>query len=223
VRISRIAILLLLASSVATAQIPSIAAVEPTATFTLDFPGSVPSHYSLRVTRAGAASYESIGKLSPETEGDPFSYQFAMSTRNVTRIFDLAAAAEYFAKGVQVPKGKQANMGKKTLAYEDAQQRHDAVFNYSSHPEIQELTRLFQAIAATMEFARQLQYFHRYQPLALEDNLKRLEEMAKTDDLEEIAALAPILQQIVDDKAILNVSRARAMRLLSRPQVLQTQ
>ena len=67
-----------------------------------------------------------------------------------------------------------------------------------------------------MEFARQLQYFHRYQPLALEEDLKRMEEMAKGNDLLELPAIAPILQQIADDKSVLNVSRVRALRLLGK-------
>jgi hypothetical protein len=66
-----------------------------------------------------------------------------------------------------------------------------------------------------MEFARHLQYFRRYQPLALEEDLKRMEEMAKDNDLKELQAIAPILQDIAEDKSILNVARIRAQRLLA--------
>jgi len=187
----------------------------PAVTFTQDFPESTPSHYSLRVARDGTARYESVGKLTPEAEGDPFSYSFTMSEGNVSRIFDLAAAAKYFDRDVDYKKGRQANTGKKTLSYEDSRHQQQTEFNYSSHVEIQQLTKAFQSIALTMEFARHLQYFHRYQPLALEDDLKRMEEMAKENDLRELHAVAPILQEIAQDKTILNVSRARAQRLLA--------
>ena len=71
-----------------------------------------------------------------------------------------------------------------------------------------------------MEFARRLREFHRYQRLALEEELKRMEEMSKdkdprTRDLEEMQAIAPILREIFDDKTVLNISRARAQRLLA--------
>jgi len=187
----------------------------PVVSFTQDFPESTPSHYSLRVAKNGKASYESMGKLTPEAEGDPFSYTFTMSEANVARIFELAASAKYFDRDVDYRKGRQANTGKKTLKYEDSTRQQQTEYNYSTHSEIQQLTKSFQSIALTMEFARHLQYFRHYQPLALEDDLKRMEEMAKDDDLKELQAIAPILQDIAEDKSILNVARVRAQRLLT--------
>jgi hypothetical protein len=197
-----------LASKLSTPPLPAV-------TFTQDFPESTPSHYSLRVAKDGTARYESMGKLTPEAEGDPFSYNFTMSEGNAARIFDLTASAKYFDRDVDYKKGHQANTGKKVLSYEAATEHHQTEFNYSTHAEIQELTRTFQSIALTMEFARHLQYFRRYQPLALEDDLKRMEEMAKGNDLKELQAIAPILQNIAEDKSLLNVARARAQRLLA--------
>ncbi len=186
----------------------------PAVTFTQDFPESTPSHYSLRVAKDGSARYESMGKLTPEAEGDPFSYSFTMSENSVARIFELAASAKYFDRDVDYKKGRQANTGKKTLRYEDSTRQQQTEYNYSTHSEIQQLTKSFQSIALTMEFARHLQYFRRYQPLALDDDLKRMEEMAKEDDLKELQAIAPILHDIAEDKSILNVARVRAQRLL---------
>ncbi len=188
----------------------------PAVTFTLDFPASAPSYYSIRVTQDGKASYESVGKLTPEADGDPFSYQFTMSGSNLARIFNLAAKAGYFEDDVDYRKGRQADTGKKTLGYLDATRHHEAVYNYSAHSEIQQLTHIFQGIAMTMESARRLQYFRHYQRLAVEEELKRMEEMAKGNDLEEIQGIAPILREIADDKSILNVTRVRAQRLLAR-------
>ncbi len=188
----------------------------PTVTFTLDFPISVPEHYSLRVTQDGKASYESMGKLTPEADGDPFSYDFTMSEENRARIFELAAQAKYFESDVDYKKGHLANTGKKVLAYQDGQIQHETAYNYSTNSAVQQLTKIFQNISATLEFARRLQYFHRYQRLALEEELKRMEEMAKSDSVDEIQAVAPMLQEIADDKAILNVTRSRAVRLLAK-------
>lgn len=200
----------------APAQCGPAASTSPAVTFTLDFPPSAPSHYLIRVTQDGGASYESMGKLTPEADGDPFSYNFTMSGLNVARIFNLAARAKYFEGDVEYRKGRQANTGKKTLGYQDVTRHHETVYNYSTHSEIQQLTRIFQSISLTMEFARRLQYFHHYQRLAVEEELKRMEEMAKSNDLEEIQGIASILREIADDKSILNVTRVRAQRLLAR-------
>src|SRR5580704_1627862 len=52
----------------------------PTVTFTLDFPGSEPDHYVISVSEDGQASYDSDGKLSPDSEaGDTSHLDFTMS------------------------------------------------------------------------------------------------------------------------------------------------
>ena len=58
---------------------------------------------------------------------------------------------------------------------------------------MQELTAIFQNMSSTLEFGRRLEYFHRHQKLALEEELKRMEEMAKDKSLGEVQAVAPIL------------------------------
>jgi hypothetical protein len=44
-----------------------------------------------------------------------------------------------------------------------------------------------------------------------------MEEMSKSGGLEEISAIAPILQKIADDPAVIKVVRARAQGLLQAP------
>jgi hypothetical protein len=41
-----------------------------------------------------------------------------------------------------------------------------------------------------------------------------MEEMSHSGQIEEISAVAPVLQKIVDDPAVMNVARGRAQRLL---------
>ena len=65
-----------------------------------------------------------------------------------------------------------------------------------------------------MEFGRRLTYFHRYQKLALDDELKRMEDQARRGDLAEVQALKPVLQEIYDDTSVINVVRARARRII---------
>lgn len=183
--------------------------------FSLDFPQSIPDHYAIAVSSDGQASYDSTGKLTPDSEpGDPFHLDFSISPASVHRIFDLAAKAKYFDGKIDSGKRNLASTGAKVLSYNDATHKTRAEYNYSPIPAVQELTALLQNLSSTLEFGRRLDYYHHHQKLALEDELKRMEEMAHEKNLEEIQAVAPILQQIVDDKSVLNVSRARAQRLL---------
>jgi hypothetical protein len=184
-------------------------------TFTIDFPSSQPEHYSIRVEADGASHYQSSGRLSADSdEADSFDYDFKMSGETRAKVFELAAKANYFDKDVDSHHKGLAFTGKKTLTFRDASRHGEATYNYSSNPSVQALTALMQSLSTTMESGHRLQYDHQYQKLALEEELKRMEGMAHASELPEIAALQPVLQKIVDDPTVMNVSRARAQRLL---------
>ena len=190
--------------------------VIPTVGFNLVFPGSQPDKYAIFVPATGNATYYSDGKLTPNSESDAFRVDFTISEATRARIFDLAKRTHYFEGDVDSRKKGLASTGVKTLMYRDAQKNTKATYNYSTIPAVQDLTQLFQGLSTTLEFGRRLEYYHRYQKLALDDELKRMEEMAKQDNLPELAAVAPVLEQITADQSVINPVRARAQRLLER-------
>jgi hypothetical protein len=209
-RLLLISCLVLVLSSIAWPQ-KQTAAV----TFTLDFPTSQPEHYSIRVQSDGSSHYESSGRLSAESdETESFDLDFRVSDETRQKIFDLAAKANYFQSDVDSHRKGMASTGKKTLSYKDVQRNAESTYNYSTNAAVQALTALMQSLSSTLEFGHRLQYDLRYQKLALEEELKRMEEQAHSSGLPEIATIEPILNQIVADPSVVNVSRARAQRLL---------
>jgi hypothetical protein len=183
-------------------------------TFSLDFPDSSPEHYSIEVQSDGRAHYESSGKLSADSDvRDDYQTDFTLGDATRARIFDLAAKAHFFSGKVDSGK-KLAFTGAKKLVYKDGQRSSSADYNYSQQPAVQQLTALFQSVSATMEFGRRLTYFHRYQKLALDDELKRMEDLAKRGELGELEAVSPILKNIYEDSSVINVVRARARRIM---------
>jgi len=193
----------------------ALAADSGTITFSLDFPNSAPEHYSMSVQADGNAKYESTGKISQDSdERDDYHTEFSFSDATRGRIFQLASQAHYFAGKVDSGNKKLAFTGAKKLAYSDGQKNTSAEYNYSSQPAVQQLTTLFQSVAATLEFGRRLTYFHRYQKLALDDELKRMEDQVRRGEITELQAVKPVLQQIYDDSSVMNVVRARALRIM---------
>src|ERR1035441_4681467 len=189
----------------------------PVVTFIVDFPSSQPEHYTIRVQPDGPASYKSSGRLSADSEEtDSFDLDFALAAGTRQKIFELAAKAGYFQKDVDSHHKGLAFTGKKTLTYQDARRSGEATYNYSSNPAVQDLTSLMQNLSATLEFGHRLHYDHRYQKLALDEELKRMEEMARSNQLAEVTAIQPILDEIIADPLVINVTRARAQRLLER-------
>lgn len=184
-------------------------------TFSLDFPDSSPEHYSIAVQSDGHAHYESSGKITADSDvRDTYATDFVFSDPIRARIFELAVQAHYFSGKVDSGNKKLAFTGSKKLIYKDGQRNSSADYNYSQQPAVQQLTTLFQSVAATMEFGRRLTYFHRYQKLALDDELKRMEDEARRGELAELHAVSPVLQAIYDDMSVMNVVRARARRIV---------
>ena len=189
-------------------------------TFTLDFPQSKPAHYSISVDAAGNATYECKGTVADGAEEQDYRAEFEVSAGNRVKIFNWAKQAGYFTGKIDSGNSKLAFTGAKQLSYRDGQRSNTARYNYSSLEPVRELTTLFQNMASTLEYGRRLTYFHRYQKLALDDELKHMESQARSNDLSEIQGVAPILQEIVEDASVINVVRARARDLIqlgSRP------
>lgn len=196
-------------------SLPLSAADPAIITFLLDFPNSSPEHYSIAVQSDGRAHYESAGKVSPDSDDrDSYQTDFTFTDANRNRIFELAAQAHYFSGKVDSGNKKLAFTGSKRLVYKDGQRNSSAEYNFSQQPAVQQLTTLFQNVAATLEYGRRLTYDHRYQKLALDDELKRMEDQVKRSELAELEAVTPVLQDIYDDASVMNVVRARAHRIM---------
>jgi hypothetical protein len=191
------------------------AADSATVTFSLDFPASDPEHYSIFVTVDGHARYECSAKISADSEDrETYQSEFTFSDATRARIFDLAAQAHYFSGKVDSGNRKLAFTGAKKLIYADGQRSNTVEYNFSPLAPVQQLTALFQRVASTLDFGRRLAFAHRYQKLALDDELRKMEDSARRGELAELQAVKPILQQIYDDTSVLNVVRARAQRLM---------
>jgi hypothetical protein len=215
-RFDRWSTILLLIGCLASFRILPVRAVEPaTVTFSLDFPHSDPEQYSIAVRSDGHARYECSAKISDDSD-DRESYQaeFNLSDTTSARIFDLAAQTHYFSGQIDSGNRKLAFTGAKKLAYKDGQRESSAAYNFSSVPAVQQLTTLFQSVSATLEFGRRLAHDHRYQKLALDDELKRMEDQARRGDLIELQVVKPVLQEIYDDNSVMNMVRARAQRIM---------
>src|SRR5579863_1269953 len=171
----------------------------PEVAFTCEFPGSDPAHYGISVRSDGHASYVSDGKLAKDSDPDePFRMDFTLPQATTARIFEIAKKANYFTGDIDSKKKNLASTGAKTLVYKDTQRNTVATYNYSTVPAVEELTTLFQSLSSTLEFGRRLEYDYHYQKLALDEELKRLEDMAAHGEVAEVTVIAPILQKIIN-------------------------
>ena len=203
---------LLLASLAAVA---ADAAPAATVQFKFDFPGSNPAHYEITVQNDGHDFYTSNGDLGNSTSPDSTPFEFSVSDKTRQDIFALAKKANYFTGKVDSGNTKLANMGAKTLVYKDGTHNTTATYNYSLDPSIQQITNILQGLSTVLEYGRRLTWFHKYQKLALDDDLKQMQERQQSNTLGDLEAIATLLKQIADDPSVMRISRARALRLLA--------
>lgn len=208
----RMGAFLLLAASVVFAAdaVPS-----PTVQFKFAFPGSNPAHYEITIQSDGHDYYTSDGDLGNSTSPDSTPFEFSISDKTRQQIFECARKANYFAGKLDSGNKKLANTGAKTLIYKDDSHDNSATYNYSLDPSIQQITDILQSLSTVLEYGRRLTWFHKYQKLALDDDLKQMEDRQKVNNLGDLAAIAPLLKQISEDPSVMRMSRARALRLLA--------
>jgi hypothetical protein len=206
-----VAALLSLAAVVSGTDSTGIATVQ----FRVAFPDSNPAHYEITVQSHGHCTYTSDGELGKGATTDSASYEFTLSDKTRQEIFDLAKRAHYFSGKVDSGNTRIANMGAKTLTYKDASHNTSATYNYSTDVAVQQITSTLQNLSTALEYGRRLTWFHKYQKLALEQDLKQMEERQREGTIGDVQAIVPILRQIADDQSVMRITRARALRFLA--------
>jgi len=197
------------------AQNPAI----PTITYDRVWEAYTPQNITITVQSTGPAKYLSRNpmKTPEERETDPdFTLEFTMSAANREKLFRDAKEANYFDGDFAFKKHVVSSTGKKTLTYADQARHIETSYDYSENQAIGEITNIFQGISNTIEHGRKLQYLRRFDKLGLEDELKGMESLAESNYLAELQLIAPTLENIANDPAILNIARQRARRLLAR-------
>jgi hypothetical protein len=189
----------------------------PTISYDRLWEAYTPQNVDITVLSTGTAKYLSRNPLkapdAKETNPD-YTLEFTLSARNREKLFHDAKAAGYFHGDFSFKKHAVASTGKKTLTYADQSRHFETGYDYSDNATIQEITSLFEGISATIEHGRKLQYLRRFDKLGLEDELKGMEN--EGNNLAELQIIAPTLESIAKDPAILNIARQRAKRLLAK-------
>jgi hypothetical protein len=213
-----LAILLLVLPASAQSE-AATAAAQPAVTFDFDWGQGIPwQTYSITVRADGNTHFQ--GTPAPDVAGgdtDPFQQDFTMSEANRSKIFDLAKKLNYFQSDFDSHLKRIAQTGSKTLEYTSATAHGATTYNWSPNADVQELTRLFLAVANTLDYGRKLTFQYRFDKLGMDARLKELEDMRADHHVEELNAIAPILRKIADDPNMMHISRQAAQQLLRSP------
>jgi hypothetical protein len=183
----------------------SFAADGPKVIYSKSFPGSDPAYMLTSVQRDGAVSYnESTDPDNAET--------FKLEPATVTAIFDYAQKLGNF-KGTLESGLKVANMGAKTLRWEDGAETSEAKFNYSQDENVAKLVDIFEAISESERLFGQLKRAIRFDKLGVNDAVLRVNILYNQKRLMGIPQYLPLLERIAKDESFLHMARERAATL----------
>ena len=175
-------------------------------TYTKSFPNSVPEYCSVQVTKDGALEYK-------EAPVDDNPVRAKMPQRDIDVLFDMAAKLDHF-KGTLESGLKVANTGKKTFRYETADgTKTEAVFNYSTDVNVQQLLDKFEQIAASERAYISLDRTVHFDKLGVNDALAEIEGLWLNKELAAPQQFLPLLTRVATHESFMHLARERAAKL----------
>jgi hypothetical protein len=197
---------------------PSPAQTAAQIRFTYENPKLEPHKYVLVVGEDGSGKYHSEGSgSSPDGQGmasEPLDLPLHVSKAVRDSMFAAARKNKLFAKSCDDGGKNIAFQGTKTLEYEGPDGKGSCIYNWSKNAQIGKLTDQFEAIAATLDEGSKLQRQYEHGRLSLDSEMEILEQMVREGRAIEIENIAPLLQRLSGDEAILQRVQRRARTLL---------
>lgn len=191
--------------------------------FQLERPGVPVPRFMIRVYEEGTGNYQAEEAEGP---GDNGAVHYAsekhidrtlnLSPETTAKIFKVARDLDHFKIDCESKRKNIANTGTKTLSYAGKDGAGSCVYNYSDSKEVTMLTDIFLAIAYTVDEGRRLEYLHRYDRLGLDAEMNSFQEQVKAGRAIELGTIAPVLDSIVSDMAVMQRVRLQGAKLLEQ-------
>ena len=185
--------------------------------FTYENPKLQPAKYVFTVQEDGSGHYRSEGGGSDDPQNPPAGPQdrpIHVSKALRDSMFATARKNKLFAIRCEDPEKNIAFQGTKTLAYEGPEGAGSCTYNWSKSAQINKLTDQFEAMAVTLEEGDKLQRQYEHGRLSLDLEIELLDQMVRDGRATEVENIAPILQQLAGDEAVLQRVQRRARGLL---------
>jgi hypothetical protein len=109
-----------------------------------------------------------------------------------------------------------ADLGQKTLRYENGAEVHETQYNYTTNHSASELQAIFEGLAQQLEDLDLLQDRLKYDRLGVNDALTQFEMHLNQRILPEPERLLPVLDSIAADSRLIDLARQRARTLAGR-------
>jgi hypothetical protein len=188
--------------------------------FTYENPKLQPSKYVLTVQEDGSGHYRS--EAGVPSSDDPQSISLGSQDRPIhisktlrDSLFAAARKNKLFEFHCEDPAKNIAFQGTKTLEYEGPEGKGSCTYNWSKSSQINKLTDQFEAVAVTLEEGGKLQKQYEHGRLSLDSEIEFLDQSVRDGRATEVENIAPLLQTLAGDEAVLQRVQRRARGLLA--------
>jgi hypothetical protein len=185
--------------------------------FTYENPKLQPHKYVVTVGEDGSGHFRSEGGGAADGESipsEPLDQPIHISKALRESMFATARKNKLFAISCDDGGKNIAFQGAKTLEYEGPEGKGSCMYNWSKNAQIDKLTDQFEAIAATLDEGSKLQREYEHGRLSLDGEMEVLEQMVREGRAIEVENIAPILQTLAGDEAVLQRVQRGARALL---------
>ncbi|MBI1898706.1 MAG: hypothetical protein HYZ57_09970 [Acidobacteria bacterium] len=173
--------------------------------YTKSFPGSVPAYVGIELSSDGSAVY----KEAPDDE-QPVKFQIPREAAG--EIFALARKLDRFKRPLEANL-KVANMGIKTLRWEDGAEKNEVKFNYSLDLDAKALTDWFERLTETQLHLFALERAVRFDKLGVHKAILQVEAAYDRQRLVGLERFLPMLDRVAKNESYLHMARERAAAL----------
>ena len=180
-------------------------AAEPRIVYSKSFPGSVPAFVIIELNKDGAGVYR-------EALDDQWPLKFKLDTGEAAEIYRLAEKLEFFKRPLESGL-KVANMGMKTLRWEDGAAKQEVKFNYSIDEDAKAIADWFEKMVETEQHFIRLERTVKYDRLGVNQSLLQMEMSQDKKRLVAPEQFLPLLDRVAKNESYMHMARERAARL----------
>lgn len=175
--------------------------------YTKSFPGSTPPFVSIILDKSGRAEF----REAPDEENP---MKFDLGAAETKEIFELAGKLGWFSRPLEAElKVKVANMGMKTLRFEDGATKNEVKFNYTLDPDGRALADWFERITETQMHLIALERTARFDKLGVYNTLLQLEAAWDRKRIVAPQQFLPLLERVRRNESYVHMARERAAGL----------
>lgn len=185
--------------------------------FTYENPRLQPPKYVVTVAEDGNGHFKS--EAGGPTDGQSMTSEPQDQPIHISRslresMFATARKHKLFAISCDDGGKNIAFQGNKTLEYDGPEGKGSCMYNWSKNAQIDKLSDQFESIAATLDEGGKLQRQYEHGRLSLDAEIQVLDQMVQDGRAIEIENIAPILQTLAGDDAVLQRVQRHARALL---------